>query len=94
MVKNVGFFGMLHQIYNAIGALASATHRGANALDNLGEWAEVKTKAFTDEAKLDIEEDLIDRRLQRAERRKERQLALGTDAQVTDVQPRIEGAAS
>lgn len=76
MVKNVGFFGMLHIIYSAVGAIASAVYRGANALDNLGEWAEVKTQAFTDEAKLDIEEDLNDRRIQRAERRKQRQLEL------------------
>lgn len=49
----VGFFGMLHQVYGAVGTLASAVGRGANALDNLGQWAEEQTATFVDEARIE-----------------------------------------
>lgn len=51
--NNVGFFGMLHQIYNSVGILASAVGHGAKALDNLGQWAEEQTGTFVDEARLE-----------------------------------------
>jgi hypothetical protein len=91
-IKNVGFFGMLNNIYNMVGSLASAGQRGANALDHLGEWAEVKSQAFVNEAKLDMEEDLLDRKESREERRAERRAA--RIAEATDVQPRLEGVSA
>lgn len=48
-----GFFGMLQSFYTAAGTLASAVNRGAQALDNLGQWAEEQTATFVDEARLD-----------------------------------------
>lgn len=51
--RSVGFFGMLHGIYGAVAALASAAQRGANALDNLGQWAEEQTGTFVDEARIE-----------------------------------------
>ena len=71
-VQNVGFFGMLHLVYNAVGAIASATGRFANSVDNLGQWAEEQTAAFADEARIDREEKLQERRAARAERRAQR----------------------
>lgn len=90
-VQNIGFFGMLHSIYNMIGSTASAGHRFANSLDNLGQWAEEQTASFVDEAKLDREEKLEDRR---AERLARRQAKLNAPQPVSDVQPRIEGVQS
>lgn len=52
-IQNVGFFGMLHGIYGAVASLASAAQRGANALDNLGQWAEEQTGTFVDEARIE-----------------------------------------
>ena len=91
MVKNIGFFGMLHTIYNAIGAMASAVYRGASALDNLGQWAEEQTGSFVDEARMDREEKLAERR---AERLARRQAQLNAPTQVTDVQSRNEEASA
>lgn len=68
-VQNVGFFGMLHLVYNAIGSTASAVGRFANSVDNLGQWAEEATGAFADEARLDREEKLQERRAERIARR-------------------------
>lgn len=62
----VGFFGMLHGIYGAVASLASAAQRGANALDNLGQWAEEQTGTFVDEARIERQakiEELQRRRL-------------------------------
>lgn len=53
MGKTMGFFGMLHSIYNMLGTLASAFGRGAQALDNLGAWAEEQTATFVDEARIE-----------------------------------------
>ncbi len=53
MVQKLGFFAMLHSIYAAIGTMASAVQRGANSLDNLGQWAEEQTATFVDEARDD-----------------------------------------
>lgn len=52
-VQAIGFFGMLKQVYGAISAIASAVGRGANALDNLGQWAEEQTATFVDEARVE-----------------------------------------
>ena len=89
MVKNFGFFGMLHTIYNAVGAMASAVGRGASALDNLGQWAEEQTGSFVDEARMDREEKLEERRAERLARRQAK-----LNAQVTDVQSRNEEASA
>lgn len=89
-VQNIGFFGMLHSIYNMIGSTASAGHRFANSLDNLGQWAEEQTGSFVDEARMDREEKLEDRKAERIARR---QAQLNAPTRVTDVQPREEASA-
>ena len=66
-IQNVGFFGMLHGIYGAVAALASAAQRGANALDNLGQWAEEQTGSFVDEARIDRQEKIEVLKRRRAE---------------------------
>lgn len=73
-VQNVGFFGMLHGIYGAVAALASAFQRGANSLDNLGKWAEQQTGVFVDEAT--IERDI------KLEELKRRRVALGVSPSI------------
>lgn len=66
MAANIGFFGMLHQIYNAVGTIASAVGRGANALDNLGKWAEEQTAAFVDEAQIERQAKIAQLRASKA----------------------------
>lgn len=53
MASNIGFFGMLHSIYNAVGVLASAAGKFAQAADNLGTWADEQTGTFVDEARIE-----------------------------------------
>lgn len=65
MVKTMGFFGMLHQIYGAVGALASAATHGANAIDNLGMWAEEQTATFVDEARIERQAKIAELRAKR-----------------------------
>lgn len=64
-IQKIGFFAMLHQVYGAVGTMASAVQRGANAIDNLGQWAEEQTATFVDEARLERAEKVaqIKRRL-------------------------------
>lgn len=68
----IGFFSMLHQIYGAVGSLAntvtslaSATTHGANALDNLGMWAEEQTATFVDEARIERQAKILELRAKR-----------------------------
>jgi len=87
MGKTMGFFAMLHQIYASIGALFSAITHGANALDNLGIWAEEQTGTFVDEAR-------EDRQVKLAEMRAKRAALAASHAQqgvqeVTDVTPKV-----
>lgn len=74
-VQKIGFFGMLHQIYGAVGTVASVVNRFANAADNLGKWAEEQTETFVDEARLDRMEkrEIIEARIE--ENRKKRAAA-------------------
>lgn len=74
MAANIGFFGMLHQIYNAVGTLASAVGRGANALDNLGKWAEEQTGTFVEEAQIERQAKIAELRARAAKQAKEIQL--------------------
>lgn len=69
--SNIGFLGMLHQIYNSIGVIASAVGHGAKALDNIGMWAEEQTGTFVDEARLERQAKVedIQRRMAQAKRR-------------------------
>lgn len=53
MASNIGFFGMLHSVYNAVGVLASAVGKFAQAADNLGTWADEQTGTFVDEARIE-----------------------------------------
>jgi hypothetical protein len=80
MGKTMGFFAMLHQIYASVGALFSAVTHGANALDNLGIWAEEQTGTFVDEAREDRQVKLAEMRHKRAQL-----VASRAQAEVTDV---------
>jgi formylmethanofuran dehydrogenase subunit A len=82
VVQKIGFFGMLHGIYGAIAAFASALQRGANAIDNLGKWAEEQTSVFVDEARIDREMKLEELEQRRAERKAK---ALVSPQSITDV---------
>lgn len=53
MGNNIGFFGMLHAVYNAIGVLASALGKFAHAAENLGTYADEQTGSFVDEARIE-----------------------------------------
>lgn len=91
-IQNVGFFGMLHGIYGAVAALASAAQRGANALDNLGQWAEEQTGSFVDEARMDRQEKIEVLKRKREESRLEYARSTATQ-EATVVTPRNEVAA-
>lgn len=67
MTKTMGFFAMLHQVYASIGALFSALTHGANALDNLGMWAEEQTGTFVDEARIERQAKIADLKAKRLE---------------------------
>lgn len=67
MGKTMGFFAMLHSIYNMLGTLASAFGRGAQALDNLGAWAEEQTATFVDEARIERQQKIADLMARRKE---------------------------
>lgn len=82
MVQKLGFFAMLHSIYAAIGTIASAVQRGANSLDNLGQWAEEQTATFVDEAR---DERAIRSAQRKAEYRKELEAIKAQGIDVTDV---------
>lgn len=59
VAPNLGFFGMLHSIYNAVGTLANALGKFANAADNIGTWADEQTGVFVDEARLERQKKLV-----------------------------------
>ena len=86
MVQKLGFFAMLHSIYAAIGTMASAVQRGANSLDNLGQWAEEQTATFVDEARDDRALKAAQRKVQ-FQKDLEAMKAQGID--VSDVTPKI-----
>lgn len=50
---NIGFFGMMHALYNSVGILASALGKFAKAAENLGTYADEQTGAFVDEARIE-----------------------------------------
>jgi len=49
----IGFVQAITGIFSAIATTASVVNRGANALDNLGKWSEIKTGTLVDEAEFE-----------------------------------------
>lgn len=60
------FSGMLKAIYAMLTAIASGGHRMANALNNIGEWAEESTQTFVEKARAERELELMEFRRQLA----------------------------
>lgn len=80
-VQNIGFFGMLHGIYGTIASLSSAVQKFAQALNNLGDWADEQTGTFVDEARLDRQY-----KIEEMKRKRQALLASTTvDAQAVEV---------
>ena len=78
-VQQVGFFGMLRNIYATVSVASSAVGKFAQAADNLGTWADEQTGSFVDEARMERRIKAIDFQKRYAEQLK---LANVTEAEV------------
>ena len=88
MVQKLGFIAMIQSLFGVIGTMATAINRYANAVNNIGEWAEESSAAFVDEAKDDRALKTAQRK---AEFRKELEAMKAQGIDVTDVTPKAIG---
>ena len=75
-LQQAGFFGMLSNLYSAVGTVSGVLIHFANALANLGKWAEASTGAFVDEAEADRQIKLLEAKLKREQYLREHSLTL------------------